>query len=138
MGFIQKDALRTMLTSYLGVALGYINKAVLFILILSTEQIGLMNLLLSVGLLFAQFANLGTFYTTWKFFPFFKNKEKQHFGFIPLMLLIVSIGVVVFTLIAFVFRSKIENLYIEKSPLFSEYFIWIIPIGISYVFFMVF
>ena len=89
MGFIQKDALRTMLTSYLGVALGYINKAVLFILILSTEQIGLMNLLLSVGLLFAQFANLGTFYTTWKFFPFFKNKEKQHFGFIPLMLLIV-------------------------------------------------
>jgi O-antigen/teichoic acid export membrane protein len=138
MGFIQKDALRTMLTSYLGVALGYINKAVLFILILSTEQIGLMNLLLSVGLLFAQFANLGTFYTTWKFFPFFKNKEKQHFGFIPLMLLIVSIGVVVFTLIAFVFRTKIENLYIEKSPLFSEYFIWIIPIGISYVFFMVF
>jgi O-antigen/teichoic acid export membrane protein len=138
MGFIQKDALKTMITSYLGVALGYLNKAVLFILILSTEQIGLMNLLLSVGLLFAQFANLGTFYTTWKFFPFFKNKEKSHHGLIPFMLIIVCIGVVFFSVLALLFRSNIENLYIEKSPLFSEYFIWIIPIGISYVFFMVF
>lgn len=137
MGFIQKDAFKTMITSYLGVGLGYLNKAVLFILILSTEEIGLMNLLISVGLLFAQFANLGTFYTTWKFFPFFKNKQKGHFGFIPLMLLIVSIGVLVFTLLTLLFRASIEQLYQEKSPLFSEYFIWIIPIGISYVFFMV-
>jgi O-antigen/teichoic acid export membrane protein len=138
MGFIQKDALKTMITSYLGVALGYLNKAVLFILILSTEQIGLMNLLLSVGLLFAQFANLGTFYTIWKFFPFFKNKEKSHFGFIPLMLFIVSIGVIIFTILTFLFRDTFENIYKEKSPLFSEYFMWVIPIGIAYVYYMVF
>ena len=138
MGFIQKDALKTMITSYLGVALGYLNKAVLFILILSTEQIGLMNLLLSVGLLFAQFANLGTFYTTWKFFPFFKNKEKSHFGFIPLMLFIVSIGVIIFTILTFMFRDTFENIYKEKSPLFSEYIMWVIPIGIAYVYYMVF
>jgi O-antigen/teichoic acid export membrane protein len=138
MGFIQKDALKTMITSYLGVALGYLNKAVIFILILSTEQIGLMNLLLSVGLLFAQFANLGTFYTTWKFFPFFKNKEKSHFGFIPLMLFIVSIGVIIFTILTFMFRDTFENIYKEKSPLFSEYIMWVIPIGIAYVYYMVF
>lgn len=138
MGFIQKDALRIMITSYLGVGLGYLNKAVLFIFILSTEQIGLMNLIISVGLLFAQFANLGTVYTTWKFFPFFNNKDKSHHGFLPLMLFIVSIGVVLFTILAFVFRTTIEEIYITRSPLFSEYFIWVIPIGVSYVFFMVF
>jgi O-antigen/teichoic acid export membrane protein len=138
MGFIQKDALKTMITSYLGVGLGYLNKAILFILILSTEQIGLMNLLLSVGLLFAQFANLGTIYTTWKFFPFFNNKDKSHHGFIPFMLIIVSVGILLFTCIAFLFRSNIEEIYLARSPLFSEYFIWIIPIGIAYVFFMVF
>ncbi|MFM7637352.1 MAG: lipopolysaccharide biosynthesis protein [Crocinitomicaceae bacterium] len=138
MGFIQKDALRTMITSYLGVVLGYLNKAILFILILTTEQIGLMNLLLSVGLLFAQFANLGTVYTTWKFFPFFNNKDKSHHGFIPFMLLIVSVGILLFTGISFLFRNNIEEIYLSRSPLFSEYFIWIIPIGIAYVFFMVF
>lgn len=138
MGFIQKDALKTMLTSYLGVGLGYVNKAILFILILSTEQIGLMNLLLSVGLLFAQFANLGTIYTTWKFFPFFNNKEKRHHGFIPFMLVIVSFGILLFTGLAILFRTNIEAIYLARSPLFSQYFIWIIPIGIAYVFFMVF
>ncbi|MFM7636975.1 MAG: lipopolysaccharide biosynthesis protein [Crocinitomicaceae bacterium] len=138
MGFVQKDALKTMITSYLGVGLGYLNKAVLFVLILSTEEIGLMNLLLSVGLLFAQFANLGTFYTIWKFFPYFKNRNKGHFGFLPLMLLIVTIGIVIFTFLALLFQSNIQELYIKKSPLFSEYFIWIIPIGIAYVFFLVF
>ena len=138
MGFIQKDALKTMITSYLGVGLGYLNKAILFILILSTEQIGLMNLLLSVGLLFAQFANLGTIYTTWKFFPFFNNRDKNHHGFIPFMLILVSFGIILFSCLAFLLRVKIEEIYLARSPLFSEYFIWIIPIGIAYVFFMVF
>jgi O-antigen/teichoic acid export membrane protein len=138
MGIVQKDAFRTMIASYLGVGLGYLNKAVLFILILSTEQIGLVNLIVSVGTLFAQFANMGTFYTTWKFTPFFKDHEKKHHGFLPLMLLIVSIGTILFTILAFVFREQIEDLYRERSSLFVDYYIWMIPIGIAYVFFMVF
>jgi O-antigen/teichoic acid export membrane protein len=138
MGIVQKDAFRTMIASYLGVGLGYLNKAVLFILILSTEQIGLVNLIVSVGTLFAQFANLGTIYTTWKFTPFFKNQEKKHHGFLPLMLLIVSFGVIFFTLLAFIFRDRIEDMYDDRSALFSDYYLWMIPIGIAYVFFMVF
>lgn len=120
MGFIQKDALRTMVASYLGVGLGYLNKAILFIFILSTEQIGLMNLLLSVGLLFAQFANLGTVYTTWKFFPFFNNRNKSHHGFIPFMLLIVSFGILLFTGISLLFRKNIEEVYLVRSPYFPS------------------
>ena len=64
MGLIQKDAFRTMLLSYVGIVLGYVNKGLLFLIILSTEQIGLINLLISVGTLFAQFANFGTVYST--------------------------------------------------------------------------
>ncbi len=93
MGIVQKDAFRTMIISYLGIVLGYLNKGLLFLFILTTEQIGLVNLILSVGILFAQFANLGTIYTTWKFLPFFKNEEKKHHGFLPLMLLIVRLEI---------------------------------------------
>jgi O-antigen/teichoic acid export membrane protein len=138
MGIVQKDAIRTMIASYVGVGLGYLNKAVLFVIILSTEQIGLVNLIVSVGTLFAQFANMGTFYTTWKFTPFFKDSAKKHHGFLPLMLLIVSIGSLLLTILSFVFRKQIEELYRERSSLFVDYYIWMIPIGLAYVFFMVF
>ena len=138
MGVVQKDAFRTMIISYAGIILGYINKGLLFLIILTTEQIGLINLLVSVGTLFAQFANLGTIYTTWKFFPFFKNKEKNNHGFLSLILLFVFIGIVICTSLALVFRSQIEGMYIEKSKMFVDYFIWIFPIGISYVLYLVF
>ena len=138
MGIIKKDALRTMVISYVGIILGYINKGLLFLIILSTEQIGLVNLLVSVGTLFAQFANLGTIYTTWKFFPFFKNKEKNNHGFLILILLFVFIGIVTCTSLAFVFRPQIEGMYEVKSKMFVDYFVWIFPIGISYVLYLVF
>ena len=74
MGLVQKDALRTTLISSIGLVLGYVNKGLLFLLIFSTEQIGVVNLIFSLGVLFAQFSNLGSLYSIWKFFPFFKNK----------------------------------------------------------------
>jgi O-antigen/teichoic acid export membrane protein len=138
MGHIQKSAFRTMILSYLGIILGYLNKGFLFLIILSTEQIGLINLILSIGLLFAQFANLGTVYTTWKFTPFFKNEEKKHHGFFSLMFIIVLIGIVLCTIAMIVFKTEIEALYRKNSALFIEYYWWILPIGVSYVLFMLF
>ncbi|TSJ41986.1 lipopolysaccharide biosynthesis protein [Fluviicola chungangensis] len=138
MGLVQKDALRTMIISYIGIVLGYLNKGFLFIIILSTAQIGLVNLIYSVGVLFAQFANMGTIYTTWRFFPVFRNESRKHHGFLPLMILFVLVGIVLCTLATFFFRDEIEQLYLEKSPDFVDYYVWFIPIGISTVFFLVF
>ena len=73
MGLVQKDALRTTMISSFGLVLGYLNKGLLFLLIFSTEQIGVVNLIFSLGVLFAQFSNLGSLYSIWKFFPFFKR-----------------------------------------------------------------
>ena len=80
MGLVQKDALRTTLISYTGLALGYVNKGLLFLIFLTTEQIGLLNLLVAVGTLFGGLAGLGSPYALWRFFPFLKNKEKKHHG----------------------------------------------------------
>jgi O-antigen/teichoic acid export membrane protein len=137
MGIVQKDAFRTMLISYGGIGLGYLNKGLLFLLILTTEQIGLVNLIISFGTLFAQFSNLGTIYSTWKFLPFFKNEAKKHHGFLPLILLIVFVGISFFTALSLIFRHQIEEMYREHSAMFVSYYYWFIPIGISYVLFMV-
>ena len=138
MGIIQKDALRTAFLSYLGIGIGTINRAVLFVICLSTEQIGLVNLIVSVGLLFAQMANLGSVSSILKFFPYFKNDNKKHHGFIPFMSLYVLAGISICLIVFFVFKSDIQHLYIQKSPLFVKYYNWVLPIGIAYVFFQFF
>ena len=138
MGQIQKDALRTTIISYLGIGLGYFNKGVLFLLILTTEQIGLINLLFSLGTLFAQFSNFGLGFSVWKFFPFLKNSEKKHRGFFIYMLLIACVGILFLCVLALFFREDIELQYIEKSPLFIDYYFWFIPLGIASSFYLYF
>ena len=138
MGIIKKDALKTTIISYLGLILGYVNKGVLFLIFLSTEQIGLLSLIVSIGLLFAQFSNLGMSYTVWRFFPFLRNKEKHNFGFFQFSLIITFIGIVLFSILSIVFKDYICSLYIEKSRQFVQYYYWMVPIGISYALFMTF
>jgi O-antigen/teichoic acid export membrane protein len=138
MGLIQKDALRTMILSYLGIVLGYLNRGVLFFLFLKPQEVGLVNLTVSVGMLFAQCANLGTIYSVWKFFPFFKHHKEKSQGLLRLTSLIVLIGILSFALITILFKSEITYYYTEKSKEFVHYYYWIIPIGIGNVFFLLF
>ena len=138
MGLVQKDALRTTIISSFGLVSGYLNKGLFFLLIFSTEQIGVVNLVFSLGVLFAQFSNFGAVYSIWKFFPFFKNKENKHHGFLSFSLLIVLLGAGVVSLFFLLFRSNIEHIYESKSPMFLDYYLWVIPLGIGYLLYLVF
>ena len=111
--------------SYVGIGLGYLNKGLLFLLILTTEQIGLINLIIGVGILFAQLSNFGSVYTIWRFFPFFHNKEQSNHSFLPFVLLILGIGVAVFSFLFVFFQPEIAWLYSEHSRLFIDYYFWI-------------
>jgi O-antigen/teichoic acid export membrane protein len=138
MGVVQKDALRTTVISYIGLGLGYLNKVVLMILFLSTEQIGLINLLIATGLLFGQLASLGTNFTIWRFFPYFSTKEKNSVGFLRMMMGWVTTGLLLFTIIFLLFQTPINDYYSKNSPLFGQYSIYLIPIGMGYVFYLLF
>jgi len=138
MNFIQKDTLRTTIISYLGILLGYINRGFLFLIILTEEQIGLAGLLLTIGVLFANISGFGVAFTTVKFLPFFKDFRRHHYGFFPFIFRMVVWGCIITSLIFFVFRSFIEQLYIEKSEAFVTYYWWLYPIGLGYVFYLLF
>jgi len=138
MGVVQTDAIKTTILSFIGLSLGYINKAVLFIILLSAEQVGLMNLVITVALLFAQLSNVGTIYSTWRFFPFFRNPHKNHYGFLLMNMLLTGIGISFFTLLILLFNQSITAYYQEKSALFTHYYFWIIPLGVANVFFLLF
>lgn len=136
MGIVQKDAFRTTVISYVGILLGYINKGLLFIIILTSEQIGLISLLITVGTVFAQLSGFGTAFTTLKFLPFFKDAEQKHHGFLPFVLRMISWGTITTTVCFILFRPFIEGLYIDKSTDFVNYYWWVLPIGIGYVFYL--
>ena len=138
MGFIQKSAFRMVIITTVGLLLGYLNKGVFFVKILSPEQIGLLNLLVAVGLLFSQMANLGAVNVIIKFAPFFKDDNKKRQNFLLLNVFVVIIGVIIFTTIFFLLNDQITYFYSEKSALFVKYFYWILPIGIANVFFLIF
>jgi O-antigen/teichoic acid export membrane protein len=138
MGFIQKDALRTMIITYLGLLLGYLNKGILFVLILSTEEIGLINLILSVGMLFAQLSNLGAINAIAKFLPFFRDDSEKKQSFLMLNIVFIFAGILLFSSLVVLLQGQIIKFYSTKSALFVDYYFWIIPIGIANVFFLVF
>jgi O-antigen/teichoic acid export membrane protein len=138
MGLVQRETLKTTILSSLGLVLGYLNKAVLFLILLTPEQVGLVNLTVTVGLLFSQFANLGTIYSVWRFFPFFRNQDQGHYGFLLLNMFIVLFGVVLMSMVVFIFRDTIVYLYQDNSELFVDYYLWIIPIGIAHVYYVLF
>jgi len=137
MGYIQKDALRTVIISYLGLIIGYVNKGLLFIWFLTAEEIGLVNLLVGVSLLFGNLSGLGSSYAVWKFFPFLRNRDKKNHGFMMLILIVTCIGIAFFSLLTLFFSEEISRYYSEKSPEFVHYYLWIIPLGIANVLFVV-
>lgn len=138
MGIVQKDAIRTSIISFVGLILGYLNKGFLFVLLFSRAEVGLVNLVMNVALLFAQFANLGTIYSTWRFFPFFRNEDRKHFGFLLANLVLVLIGISVFTGLILFSKDAIVANYEQNSHLFVDYYYMVIPLGISIVLFQLF
>ncbi len=138
MGIIQRESFKTMLISYVGLFLGYLNKGVLFIIILSTEEIGLFNLIISVGFLFTQLASLGVVNTTWKFFPFFRNERTNNYGFLKLTVLIASIGVLIAVAATVLLKDVIASYYVKNSQEFVAYYYWLIPVGVANVYYLLF
>jgi O-antigen/teichoic acid export membrane protein len=127
MGIVLKQSVKTVVITYSALAFGYINTLFLFPLILSQEEIGLVRVLISVSALFATFASLGAANIPMKFFPYFKDKNKEHNGILFFILTTGSIGFILFVIIILVFKPWIASVYSLKSPLIIDYFYYLIP-----------
>lgn len=117
--------------------LGFITTAILFTHFFSTEQVGLLRILVSYSILFAQFAGLGFNTVTVKLFPYFRNNDKKHHGFLGLALLISFVGTIISLTAYLLLKNYILNDANEGSDLFSDYFYYVIPLIIFTVLFNV-
>jgi O-antigen/teichoic acid export membrane protein len=137
MGIIQRQTIKGTIYSYLGVLIGFISLNIIQPHALSTEEVGLVGILLSYANLFSQFATLG-FSGTSRYFPYFRSEEKKHHGYLFLFCTISLIGIVIFIAIAYIFKTDIISTRSQKSSLFVQYYWYLIPLIIFTVYFNVF
>ncbi|HTB05927.1 MAG TPA: hypothetical protein VK806_03165, partial [Bacteroidia bacterium] len=138
MGIVQKEGIKLTAVIYIGAALGYLNKVLLFTHFLSTTQVGLIGLLGNVSVLYAQFATLGIPSISNRFFPFFNNKEKRHNGFFFWGNVFVFVGFLISTALFVLFKPLIISQYIDNSPMLIDYYYYLIPLALASIYFQFF
>lgn len=130
MGIVRKQALANTIFSYIGVALGYLNLIILFPAYFTSEQFGLVNLIISVSVIYANLSSIGLVSTVPRFFPFFKSEDKEHRGFLSYILVIGISGFLIFTILYLFLKPLIISAYIEKSKMFIDYYFLLIPLSL--------
>jgi len=138
LGIIQKQSISGTIYSYIGVLLGFITTGILYPQIFSTEEVGLLRILVSYSLLFAQIAGLGINTVTIKIFPYFRNYEKKHHGYLGLVLLITLVGLFISITAFLLLKSNILENGNAGSDLFTDYFYYIIPLIVATSLFYIF
>ena len=131
MGIVQRNSITITILSYLGILIGYVNKILLLTNFLTEEQVGLVNILTGLAVLYAQFSALGINFSVVKFFPFFRTPDRRDNGFFFWSALGVGAGFVVFTVLFLAFREPVMAYYSKESPLLSEHYLMLIPLGLA-------
>lgn len=138
MGIIQKQSISGTIYSYVGVVLGFVTTGLLYPLLFSTEEVGLLRILVSYSLLFSQFAGLGINTITIKLFPYFRDYERKHHGYLGLALLVSFTGLIISVSAYILMKSAILGGDKEGIDLFTQYFYYIVPLIIATLLFNVF
>ena len=128
MGIIVKQSIKGTIWSYLGVGVGFITTAYLFPNYLTTDTIGLFGLLLAWSVLAAQFSSLGFGGVTARLFPYFRDSDKGHNGFLFIAFMVMAAGFALFLIVYFAFSPWLAENNAEKSQLFSQYIYLLVPL----------
>lgn len=138
MGIVRKEALANSIFSYIGVALGYLNIIILFPAFFTSDEFGLLSLIISVSVIYSYLSAIGLANTVPRFFPFFKTDDKLHNGFMSYILLIGVAGFLIITSLMIILRPIIVSAYIDKSAEFVNYYYFLIPLSLFTMLFNVF
>jgi len=128
MGKTRKAGAVNVIISYVGVALGYVNVAILFPKFFDPDQMGLRAVLIEFSALLSQFTLLGFTGLTNKYFPYFRADAVKQKNFLWFIIGGPLAGFIFFSGIVFLFRDYLFLNYKDTSPLIFEYYILIFPI----------
>lgn len=127
---LQKQGFYNSLILYAGTALGFFNLIILFQRYLTIEEIGFYTLLIAITTIYAQIASLGTTNVILRYYPYYRNDDRQDSGFVSFIALFTLAGFIIVTLFFIIFKTPVIDFYREKkgSSLLVKYYGYIIPI----------
>ncbi|MCG2588013.1 oligosaccharide flippase family protein [Rhodohalobacter sulfatireducens] len=137
MGIIVRQSISNTVISYIGIALGFVLTILMFPHILTPDQYGLTRVLISASFISSQFAHLGFQNLVIRYYPFFKKAAPEKHGFLFWIITIPVIGFLIFSAVYLVASDTIIQYYSERSPLFVDYYLWVIPLTLFIIYFEV-
>ncbi|MGF1669605.1 MAG: lipopolysaccharide biosynthesis protein [Balneolaceae bacterium] len=135
MGIVIKQSFYNAIISYIGIGLGFVTTILLYPHIFSPEQYGLTRVLISASMIGTHFAHLGFRNLIFRFHPLFKKISRDNHGLLFWSVLIPFAGFLLFAAIYWFFRDFIISYYADESPLFVEFYIWVLPITFFMLYF---
>jgi O-antigen/teichoic acid export membrane protein len=121
MGIVRNQTLRGTAWSYLGALLGFVNIILLSPKVFSTGEIGVVQLLMSLATMLAQFSSLGFTNVINRLFPWFRDNREKHNGFLGLAMIITLAGFILALVFLKFYSPYFERVNMERSPLIAEY-----------------
>ena len=134
MGVVIRQSFKSLIVQYLGIVVGYFNIVWLFPKCLPLEEIGLIRFVTEMGIFLAFFAQIGVPNAVNRFYPYFRNKEKNDNGFQFWITVTPLIGIFLFSGIFILIKPLFVDYYQNNSPLVIDYFWYFIPFTFIYVY----
>ncbi|MCL2290364.1 MAG: lipopolysaccharide biosynthesis protein [Bacteroidetes bacterium] len=138
MGVIIRQSIKGTIVNYIGAALGMLTGFIVFTGFLTPEEIGLTQVFVRVGVLFASLAQIGTNSSILRFFPYFKDPESKNHGFFFWTLIIPFIGFIIYLSAFLIFKNFIADFFSKESALLVNYLYFTIPLGFFMLYQIVF
>lgn len=137
MGIIVNQSVKGTIYVYLGVLLGFITTGLFLPRLFSTDQVGLLKILVAYSSLIASFGTLGINGVTFRLFPFFRDEKQKNHGYLANILLIGLIGFILTTLLIIIAKPWLVEINIKKSALFVEHINYLIILIFFQIFFSI-
>lgn len=137
MGIIIRQGILNSIISYIGIVLGFLLTIRFYPYILEPEQYGLTRVLLSFSFIGVQVGQLGMKNLIIRYFPYFQARDKDHHGILFLAITVPLVGILLMSGLMWIFKPSIIAYYSQKSPLFTSYYTYVIPLFISTLYFEV-
>jgi O-antigen/teichoic acid export membrane protein len=135
MGVIRRQSLKHSAVNMTGLAIGA--ASTFFVYPHALEAYGLVQVLLSVGMIGLPLMALGANTVAIRFFPRFQNKALGHNGFLPLLLAMCVAGWLLTTALAAAFWQPVSVFFAERakggSTLLAQYLWMAFPLAFFYV-----
>jgi O-antigen/teichoic acid export membrane protein len=122
LGIVRRQGLRNTIISYAGLGIGFVNTTFVLPRLLTSAQVGLVAVLVSMATMAQLVAGLGFTNTTMRFFPYFRNRETGHSGFLPLLLGVPLLMFGVVAAVLWLGQTLVLRWYADQAALIRPFY----------------